>query len=536
MAFLILAPVFIMLLASAGIVLLQWRSRRFGYAWIIATTATLLSWGVMLYLRLRLPETLVLAKWQPATLFAAQPVLAIDRPSWPYATALVTLILAMILTDSARTHLGSVSAINWAGSLALGAVGLLAVLAGNPFTLMVAWTAIDLVELMVLLGGEETISLSRRVVIAFAARLLGTMALLAAIIISPTNGESFDLSGSSSVAIFFFLLAAGLRLGVLPLHLPFTQEPRLRRGMGTILRLAPVASALALLARLPDNAIPERWIVPLAALVSLAAFYSAAKWLSAENEMTGRPYWLVGMGALALMSVVNGKPAASLAWGLALLLPGGLLFLYSARRRSFLFLTALGLWGMLGLPFSPAATGWQGLSPGSLSFWGVLIWLALILLILGYIRHALRAGDPTDSIEKWALFVYPLGLFGLIFIDIVIGIWGWPGSRSVGIWWMGAVTVSIVALVLFVYRFYPAVRKLINPPETSGLPQFIRAALGFLGNVFRLDWLYRFIWFVYETLGKILTIFSAILEGDGGVLWALLLLVLLVSLIGRGGF
>jgi hypothetical protein len=96
--------------------------------------------------------------------------------------------------------------------------------------------------------------------------------------------------------------------------------------------------------------------------------------------------------------------------------------------------------------------------------------------------------------------------------------------------------VSIVALVLFVYRFYPAVRKLINPPETSGLPQFIRAALGFLGNVFRLDWLYRFIWFVYETLGKILTIFSAILEGDGGVLWALLLLVLLVSLIGRGGF
>ena len=338
----ILAPAVLLLAAALAIIVLQWWRPNFGFAWLIAAVSALAAWALALYLRLRLPSILILASWQPAELFTSHPVLTIDRFSWPYAAALATLVLAVILTESARSQYQA-NPVNWAGSLGLGAVSLLAVLSGNPFTLAATWTAVDLVELAVLLSGGSARQLSQRIVIAFTARLLGTLSLVGAIVSAPLLGDSFELSMLTPQAGLFLLLASGLRLGVLPLHLPFSQEPRLRRGIGTVLRLAPAASSLVLLARLPKDIIPAQWAGGLTALVAIAAFYSAARWLAAEDELSGRPYWLVGLAALSITCVINGQPISGVAWGVAMLLSGGLLFLYSARRRSLLFLPLLGL-------------------------------------------------------------------------------------------------------------------------------------------------------------------------------------------------
>jgi hypothetical protein len=440
------------------------------------------------------------------------------------------------LTEVVQTYSGAASPFNWAGSLALSAVGTLAVLAGNPYTLMMAWTTIDLVELFLLLGGSQAAQLNQRIVIAFAARLLGTVALLWAVASIPLVGDAFALTGLAPQGGFILLLAAGLRLGVLPLHLPFSQEPRLRRGMGTVLWLAPVASSLVLLARLPSELLPASWSVYLSALVGIAALYSAAKWLAAPDELAGRPYWLVGMAALSIFCVISGNPSASLAWGLALLLPGGLLFLYSARQRVLFFLPVMGLWGLVGLSFSPAASGWQGLLGQGVGFWNILAWFAQILLVLGYARHAFRQGDPISTSERWAAVIYPIGLLLIALMDIVIGIWGWPGSRTTGIWWMGVVTACVLGLAVLIYWRRLEFSARLRLPAVKWLTPILQMVLGFIGEMLRLDWLYRFFWLVFGAIGRLLGAATAILEGDGGVLWALLLLALLVSLVGRGGF
>jgi hypothetical protein len=48
----------------------------------------------------------------------------------------------------------------------------------------------------------------------------------------------------------------------------------------------------------------------------------------------------------------------------------------------------------------------------------------------------------------------------------------------------------------------------------------------------RLDWLYRFFWDVYRFIGRSLRVTAAVIEGEGGVLWALVA-VLLVWLLFR---
>jgi hypothetical protein len=239
-----------------------------------------------------------------------------------------------------------------------------------------------------------------------------------------------------------------------------------------------------------------------------------------------------------MICVVNGMPANSIAWGVAAILPGSLLFLFSARERQLLFLPALGLLGLTGLPFTPAASGWAGLMGGHYSLASGFILLSQTLLLLGYARHALRLGDRMSLVERWASVTYPAGFLALIGADVVLGIWGWPGSRTVGIWWAGlfGLVVLVLAVVTYNRQFQflqrsPVARVLWNIPPMK----VIRLVVSRFMQVLRLDWFYRTAGWVYQGVGALLFGVTGILEGDGGVLWALVILSLLISLFTQGG-
>ena len=106
----------------------------------------------------------------------------------------------------------------------------------------------------------------------------------------------------------------------------------MRRGLGTSLRLVPAAASLVLLVRTAYTGVPDPWRPYLLALVGLSALYGAILWFTASDELSGRPFWILGMIAFVVASAVCGVPEASLAWGLACIFSGGLLFLLSARH------------------------------------------------------------------------------------------------------------------------------------------------------------------------------------------------------------
>jgi hypothetical protein len=231
--------------------------RSFSYAWLAAALGALLAWGSVLAWQFELPTLVLENAWQPAGLFSAWPVFFVDSYAWVYALALSSLALAVILTAPAQSTGVSLSA--WIATLGLTIWGLLAFLAANPLTLVLVWTGLDLLELVNTLRLARKPDLSERAVVAFGIRALGTVFALWAM---ASNGDvlfSFDaISGSSAL---FLLLAVGLRLGVLPLHLTYRSEPALRRGMGTLLRLTVASSSLVLLARLPGGLLAPVWAI-----------------------------------------------------------------------------------------------------------------------------------------------------------------------------------------------------------------------------------------------------------------------------------
>jgi hypothetical protein len=282
------------------------------------------------------------------------------------------------------------------------------------------------------------------------------------------------------------------------------------------------SSSLVLLARIPAGLVAPGISPFLQVLLVIALLYGAWKWLTAPDELSARPYWLIAMGALSMLAALRGSPLGSAAWGVALILFGGLTFLYSARQKIFtIFLSALGL-GLLSLPFTVTATTWQGSAPFDWLFWPFVV-VGQVLLVIGFVRHLWRSSESElTSLPRWAQSAYPVGLAILAAMIVLLGLWGWPGALQVG-YWPAGLAVGLLSLgALSAWWRIARVSELVDGEKRSpGAADDSRLA----------GWLEAFAggaWALYRAIRRLVDFISGLLEGDGGLLWTVLVLVLLL--------
>lgn len=519
--FILLTVLFLFVTALTLAALQVWR-RGLRFAWLIAAGGGFLTWLSILLWQTVMPVMLELPSWEPAGLFADSPLFLADRLAWPYAFSLTAAAVAVILTEVVSDDFPN--PLSWAGTLTLTGLGLLAVLADNPLTLALAWAAIDLTELVIQLRAVRGAAASERVVTAFASRAVGIGLLLWAGMVSQAAGASLDFQNTLPQAGLYLLAAAGLRLGVLPLHLPFSSESALRRGFGTLLRIVTAASSLVVLARIPSASMTTGFAPMLLILAAIAAIYGGWMWIRSPDELTGRPFWMIGLASLAVAATLRGNPLGAAAWSVTLILAGGALFLSSFSQKWMNRALLAGAWALSSLPFSPTATGWESGAPANWAVWvsGPFFLLAQGFLISGFIRHARqRPAAALESKPIWAGNVYPAGIGLLLLVAISLGWFGWEGALRVGAWTLGLIAAALATALV---RLTPRLR-ILNPARAH----WVRPEAG--GS--RLDAFYRGLWGVYQSLGRLSQGISATLEGEGGVLWTLLMLALFISLLSR---
>jgi hypothetical protein len=254
----------------------------------------------------------------------------------------------------------------------------------------------------------------------------------------------------------------------------------------------------------------------------VAAIYGSWMWLRAPDELTARPFWLIGLASLAMASALRGNPVGAAAWSCALVLSGGVLFLSSAHNTLSSRVLLIGMLGITALPFSVTATGWGSSMPSFGPVWPFLL-IAQAMLLAGYLRHALRPTLRTsfDSLDRAARYVYPMGIGVLLGTVLVLGIWGWEGAYRVGAWLLALIGIALGGIAVWL-----APRLRILTPLRAHWVRPVASSW--------MDWFFRVLWGLYRSIGRLSNSFSGMLEGDGGFMWTLLFMVLFISLIMQG--
>ncbi len=513
--------------------LIQFRSQ-FHYTWLVSVGASFIAWALVLASRWLPSKSIVLEGWLPFSLLGSTITFVVDSISWPYAFSLATILFAVLLTTAVE-NLPREGSKSWSGSMLVTGIGLLVMLVGNPLTLVLAWAAIDVVEFTVIVRSITGKEVLNRTILSFTSRLLGVFLATWSMLVSQTGPNVLTFNDITPEVGVFMLLASGLRLGVIPLHLPYVKELRLRRGFGTMLRLLAPASSLVVLARLPATVVQPTVAVYLLLLTASASLYGSFMWFTSQNELDARPYWLVALAGMSVASVIRGRPEASVAWGLALILVGGLVFQYYSRRKEIsMVVPALAVLGLSGLPYSPSASGWEGLIVLPFSALDVIYLITHALILMGTIRLLTKPGISLKGTERWLQIVYLLGLLVLVVSHWMIGIFGWKGSLTPGTWWAPTLSIVITGGFFIFFLQKKTSGKLQEALRRLSWINYIWSLIGQrFATFFSLEWFYRFMYRVFIILQIIQVNFTALLEGQGGILWTILFLVLIVTILGE---
>ncbi len=516
-------PIFavsILLITAIGLIALNNTRSGFAYSWLIAALGILLAWPLLFFARVAIPQVIDIIIWRPEFVYPASPTIIIDQISWPFSIALITLALSTILTSVVRSSEGWS---DWVSVLVVTAFGILAVMAGNPLTLILGWAALDLIELIIYLWRIDIRVWRDQVVVAFSVRVGGIWLLLLGSTLTGMFETTWSFTNLTQQASILLIFAASIRLGVIYFGGTYRRDYPFSRGFGTILRFAPAGASLMLLARTAVVGVSGSVMLLMLIIVIFIALLAGFAWLFAKSEIEGQPYWILGMTAFSIASSIQGLPESSLAWGLANLFSGALLFLFSVRYRYLIALIILGLLGFSGLPLTPL---WNGMSQYSSPI-TLLVFLLIIphaMLLAGYFWQAFKEGQKIKDAERWIRVVYPWGLTLLPLAYFIVGDWGLT-SLQLTEWSPLILLVSITTLLL-------AAGILIGLRSGYKISNRVSSVII---SFFSMEWLRFFSLSMFQLLGRIVNMFQSVLEGEGGVLWAILLLILILVLLVNVG-
>ena len=243
--------------------------------------------------------------------------------------------------------------------------------------------------------------------------------------------------------------------------------------------------------------------------------YGAIAWARIKTALTGRVFWILSLGGIIFTGAIQSQPQAALTWGLAMIYGGAILFLNAKNTRMAFFINILSLLTLTALPFTPTHPGLNIYAPPNVIL--IVLPLAHLALLLGYFRHVSREIEPLTGVENWVKIIYPIGLM-LLPLNFILSYILSPAhvlATSAPLW-------PLIIALGFAILFGIAYWRNIQIPEQL---------FNFLDNIFSLRWIYTILGWGYQGFKQVVAGINILLEGEGGVMWALVFLVMLVSLL-----
>ena len=500
--------------------------------WLVSVISATIIWVITIILQIFIPSETTLFSWTSISGLKYSPNLILDDISWSYSFAIATLFLSSFLVSVSGSRQSfqmqnRSSWIFWVFHFLILGLGLLSILAGNLLTLIISWITIDLCELIVTIYYNQDDELTRKALGAFFLRIFSIIIITWVISISKSANLPLEWASITAQTSVFLLISVGLRLISLLVQPSYFRNKNYVNSLTMLLRFIPTASILLVLARLNFEGVSRQLILFTLTMSGLAAMLIAFFWVSTQNMEIKITYWSISVTGFCIAASAQGITTASMAWGIGLLLSGGLFFLYFPREHRYSYLPIIGLFGFSALPMTPS---WYGIQIYSQkmphSLW-IIFLVAQIFLLFGYIETGKKDTQVSSNRTRILLITFIGSLIFLPITQYIIMIFSAISSGSLedAPLSIPANISTISAFIIAIFMFF------IREKWYSGFSSFVKSTK----SNSSLALLFQIANRIFLILKQVIFLFNQLIEGRGAFLWALLFMTILIMILTQIG-
>ena len=534
-------PVFVFLSAGLFILLLNRKNTNIGASWFAAIIAGIFAWGwtISLYFR---PDIQIVPLSEIVQIYSSKSPLSVsltdifvlDGISFPYMLSMSALLVIMLL--SAPSNMDSQTAPRLCFFyLLLTAIGYLSVSANDVRFIIYGWVIFDSIDLVAHYLQARPGKIHRSILLAVGVRFIGTLLAASSLALSISESPEDFSSFISIKGGAYLFTACALRMGILPMTQPYSEPSNSRVGLGTTLRLVSILTVMPVLSRLPLSGLRPDLIIFLKLSSILASLTGAVGWLLSENSITGNTFASMALCGMTFACALNQNQEALIVWGISVVLFCAPLSLYQFHNTFMNILTVLLVILFSGLPYTPNAFGWNGLINETFPGFSIVFVLIMAFLLGGAFLHIFRfKGKSFSELEPWMRSVYPIGFITAIVTHIFIGMTNFNSRFTLGNI-QASVTAFILGIILTLsIRYMPEIRRTQNTAVWGRT--LISIFWTGMQKLLDMDWLLALGNIIWKVVKWIFSTLSLVLENNGGLIWELLLMVLLIAVAFSGGF
>jgi hypothetical protein len=524
----LVAAIFIILvLSTLAAYVMRKRQVNLPRVWLLLAVVSVVLWVVTLIIPHDGTIPFTIRNWFSAGNEQINLNFAVNPTNWPIVFTLLTVHIAFLFVSGSKQELDQ-DFIFWILEAGEVALAYFAVTAVDMWTVIIAWTAMDLGSLVYEFFIRKN-HVNSALVVPLFFKLTGSLLLIYATAISSGNSQVLSMTNIPASASGLVFAAAILHSGVLPFRFPEQRKKSIETITNGLFFLLPFVSSLFLVVYLPNSDIPFLSFILISSLTIIGMYYFGLLWMQMTEEINKLYYLALAFVSFAIFRYATGTHQDLVPWLVLTLMGGSWLLQFSHRGSSTRLLPIFLLVSMLGIPFTLTSYGSSLYFSDGFKFSVVFILFFQVLYVIGFYQSLTQEKEQFDDLDSSSQLNYLIAIL-ISGLAILLISYRLAGSliNEISNWWAGLTIIAVSAGYLIWKRSQAG--KTVEGKldlEQNRINRRVEKALSF-------DWLVKAVTVVAERLRPFVTGFSNLMEGEGGILWSIVFMALLVTLLRTG--
>ncbi len=227
--------------------------------------------------------------------------------------------------------------------------------------------------------------------------------------------------------------------------------------------------------------------------------------------------------------LLSGNKQAIVSFAIVFVLSSAIQSLITRSSTVFKIGISVLLIGAIGLPYTPSYGIWLSSSLILSDFYLVCYNLFLALGLVYAFFFTQWKANIEQKMEKWAAAIAKISPVFLLIVIWILGFWLKSGEISVIDFLLPIILIVLIVFIFFANRS----ERFIEFKERlmQGQNIFISRIGGLILRIIDLNWILVFLSWINKLFGEVTRILTLVLDGEGGLLWAFVFLILISTIL-----